>query len=163
MVNRNRFMRTFPSRLERPAAAPTATTARKSTPPTAAATKSRAARAAWGRRHRRAGNRRQIRDAAREMTDVEIQHAGSDVPLRRLRVNPLEGPRELCLDSKRHRKRQVFIEQLRTPDDDALHDIRHDPAQKLRAPAIVLERPRAPLATRRHYLREAQQDEQPDY
>src|SRR5438445_95324 len=37
------------------------------------------------------------------MADVEIHHAGTHVPLRRLRVDPLERARELLLDAEGHR------------------------------------------------------------
>ncbi len=91
------------------------------------------------------------------MADVEIHHAGTHVPLRRLGVDPFERARELPFDAEGHGVRQVFVEQLGMAEDHAFEIIGLDPPEELLEPEYLLEGPRSRFGPRRHDLREDQQ------
>ena len=83
-------------------------------------------------------------DPAREIPDVEVRDARSDVPAGRLFVDAFERARELLIDTESHRIRQALIEQLGVADD-GLRVLRVDAAQELLESEHLLERPRAGL------------------
>src|SRR5438552_18823195 len=97
------------------------------------------------------------------MTDVEIHHAGTDVPLWRLRVDPFERAGELLLDAEGHRVWEILVEELRMAGDDALQRIALHATKQSFESEHFLEGARHRFRSRRHYRVDEYHDDERDY